>query len=193
MLTAAHCGSTANGRQFSFGSTRFTAAGGAEIINVVALHRHPSYNSNSLRYDGAVAQLAARLEPTPNIQPVAMASGPNQFVGHDSTVTGWGATSSGGSSVQVLREVTYPVISNTECSSMYSGVTSDMLCSYTEGGGLDACQGDSGGPLVVQEGGRWLHVGIVSWGQGCAGNRAPGVYGRTSEMYDWICDTCGCC
>lgn len=193
VLTAAHCGSSASGRQFSFGSTQYTAAGGAEIINVQQIYRHPSYNPSSLQFDGALARLGARLQFGNNVRPVALASGSNQFVGYDSTVTGWGTTRSGGSATQVLREVTYPIISNSECSTMYSGITDDMLCSYTPGGGKDACQGDSGGPLVVQEAGNWVHVGIVSWGQGCAGNRAPGVYGRTSEMHSWICSTCDCC
>lgn len=159
-----------------------------------AVYRHPSYNPSTLRYDGALAQLDAKLRVSETVRPVALARGAEAFVGRESTVTGWGATRSGGSSTQVLRQVSYPIISNTECATMYSGITSDMLCAYTPGGGRDACQGDSGGPLVVQEpGGDWVHVGIVSWGQGCAGDRAPGVYGRTSEMHDWICSTCACC
>jgi len=192
-LTAAHCYFRAV-PSTSLGSLRYTAASGAEIIAGQRIYRHPSYNPSSFDYDAAVIQLAASVRTSNTIRPIKMASpSDGDFAGEMSTVTGWGTTSSGGSASSTLREVTYPVISNSYCSSMYSGITSRMLCSYQEGGGRDACQGDSGGPLAVEKNGEWFHVGIVSWGQGCAGNRAPGVYARTSALYSWICSTCNCC
>eukprot|EP01065_Artemidia_motanka_P030285 TRINITY_DN362_c0_g1_i2.p1 TRINITY_DN362_c0_g1~~TRINITY_DN362_c0_g1_i2.p1 ORF type:complete len:735 (+),score=294.86 TRINITY_DN362_c0_g1_i2:42-2207(+) len=193
VLSAAHCYFNSV-PQSSLGSLRYTAAGGAEIVNGQRIIRHPSYNPSTLDSDAALIELSAAVSPSSSIKPIRIAgSSDGDFAGKMATVTGWGATSSGGSASSVLREVTYPVITNTECSTMYSGITKNMLCAYQEGGGRDACQGDSGGPLAVEVAGEWVHAGIVSWGHGCAGNRAPGVYGRTSEFHSWICSNCNCC
>jgi len=96
----------------------------------------------------------------------------------------------GGGTTVILREVTVPIISNTQCSTYYDGITARMLCAYVEGGGKDSCQGDSGGPAVVDGP---LLVGIVSWGIGCARPNYPGVYTRVSSVYSWICSNSGVC
>ena len=93
------------------------------------------------------------------------------------------------------------IISNADCkakNSLYnSKLMETMVCaSVPEGGKVrehpcmpmtdltlqDACKRDSGGPLVVAG----QLVGVVSWGQGCARQRYPGVYTRVSRYRDWI-------
>jgi secreted trypsin-like serine protease len=53
----------------------------------------------------------------------------------------------------------------------------------------DSCQGDSGGPLVAKVQGKFVQVGVVSWGHSCADGVFPGVYTKVSSYKDWISDT----
>ena len=48
-------------------------------------------------------------------------------------------------------------------------------------------QGDSGGPLVANVcTSKWVVVGIVSYGTGCARPDSPGVYTRVPNYVEWI-------
>lgn len=126
-------------------------------------------------------------------------------------VSGWGYTSpSTGGLPSTLRTVTLPIVSAQRCNSSASfngNITENMICAGLSTGGRDACkvrrsprlegvegsltfptagvfQGDSGGPLVCE--GRVY--GLVSWGNGCADPRFPGVYTAVSQYRQWIDD-----
>lgn len=66
------------------------------------------------------------------------------FITWISLKTGWGATSQGGSTSSTLRQVTVPVLSNSECNSRskYQGkITRNMMCAgLLSTGGKDSCQ-----------------------------------------------------
>jgi len=114
----------------------------------------------------------------------------------DLIVMGQGVLAQAGGAPDILHNVTVPTLTNEDCNKreMYYGeITNAMFCAGFTDGGKDSCQGDSGGPIVkrVYEEGKFTdyHVGVVSWGIGCAKRNKPGVYARTSSVYDWIKDT----
>ena len=68
--------------------------------------------------------------------------------------------------------------------------TEGMMCAgYSRSMRGDACTGDSGGPYVMQYSGRFVLVGIVSWGVGCDRENQYGYYTHVSRYYDWILQT----
>lgn len=101
------------------------------------------------------------------------------------TVSGWGATTEGGSISTQLLKVGVPVISASECKSSYPSIDPNLqICAGIDG--RDSCQGDSGGPMSERDGSKYLLVGVVSYGKGCGRPGYPGVYTRASSYRDWI-------
>ncbi|XP_051901541.1 granzyme K-like [Pristis pectinata] len=109
--------------------------------------------------------------------------------GTSCTVAGWGRTSTCSKNASdTLQEVKLKVIDRKKCSGTeyYNRklvVTPDMICAGDSKGRGDACQGDSGGPLICKN----KYTGIVSYGEGCADPKKPGIYTFITEKYlDWI-------
>jgi len=197
VLTAAHCiDSTRANMEVIVGAfdwsdrQTYSNNGGQRFARVRAsrITVHGSYNSRTTENDVAIIHLSNSGTDGGRITPIRIASR-DMSAGTDMTAIGMGATRSGGSSTTALRHVTYPTISLSECQRLYRNhgetVTNDMLCAYRVGGGVDACQGDSGGPLVRGN----TQYGVVSWGIGCAGRGAPGVYARVAHFNSWIRNT----
>ena len=69
------------------------------------------------------------------------------------TVAGWGHTSEGGLTSDVLRSVDLKLLTNAQCETYgYGYIADSTICAIGDlEGGEDACQGDSGGPLFVQK------------------------------------------
>ncbi|XP_038046726.1 serine protease 33-like [Patiria miniata] len=82
-------------------------------------------------------------------------------------------------------------INHYECTSVSAYKPAIAFCAGVPEGGVDACTGDSGGPVMrqmtVADGSkRWVQIGIVSWGEGCAVEGRYGIYTRLSAYTDWI-------
>ncbi|GCB62159.1 hypothetical protein scyTo_0004207, partial [Scyliorhinus torazame] len=81
-------------------------------------------------------------------------------------ITGWGDT--GRSYSRTLLQGAVPLLPRRICENRYMGkFTARMICAgnLSDHKRVDSCQGDSGGPLMCQRtGGRWVILGITSWG-----------------------------
>ena len=136
--------------------------------------------------DVALLQLAS----STTFAPVGLpADGSLETAGTTATVIGWGDTQANPRFPSELHHVDVPIVSDAQCGRAYGGdfVAGVQLCAGDyQNGGIDSCQGDSGGPMVVNNGGTYTQVGIVSWGNGCALARNPGVYSRVSALRSWV-------
>ncbi len=192
VLTAAHCvKDAANRMRVSAGLHLNSGHAGNTTIAVKAVRIHPDFGPNqAFENDLALLFLGAydpATLPGP-IVPIAL----NADLGKPAaaaTVIGWGNTSSYGSLFEDgLREVEVPVVSLGKCANAYPGVGATQICAGDfDKGGVDSCQGDSGGPLVIPgDGGVPVLAGLVSFGNGCALAKFPGVYTRVASFKGWI-------
>tara|TARA_Y100000590_G_scaffold427935_1_gene538686 strand:- start:734 stop:2548 length:1815 start_codon:yes stop_codon:yes gene_type:complete len=183
VVTAAHCvqGESPSGLQVKIGLHNVNGTTGSETRYVDQVITHPSYDGWSLDNDYALLHLtqSSTFEPIPLITDES-----HDNDGIWSTTMGWGATSSGGWSSDVLLEVGVPI--DDDCGYIGNEITNNMICAGDSNGGEDSCQGDSGGPLIVEWNGEYELIGIVSWGYGCADAGYPGVYSRIEPRKDWF-------
>ncbi|XP_064114231.1 transmembrane protease serine 11D-like isoform X3 [Macrobrachium nipponense] len=160
------------------------------LLKIVEVIIHPEFSPRSdFSNDLSLVKLEKPVGFTSSIIPICLATLEDDPLPSNATVVvGWGHTQSGGSWSRKLQSVSVAAISLEECQTLYEGtfvITPVMLCAYSPG--KDACQGDSGGGLVrLASDGRWVLVGIVSFGKGCAEDNAPGVYARVSSFNSWI-------
>merc|ERR1712181_147827 len=115
------------------------------------------------------------------------------YSGKASTVSGWGGTKAYTPLKPVdqprqcaLKEAIVEILktSSTKCTNFIGDSSSTTkLCAWAKG--KDACQGDSGGPLTVAENGKYVLLGVVSYGSGCA-TEHPGVYARVQGFLPWM-------
>ncbi|XP_028405320.1 uncharacterized protein LOC114527820 isoform X2 [Dendronephthya gigantea] len=87
-----------------------------------------------------------------------------------------------------LKELRMDIIPKVTCNRSYGGnITQRQVCAAHPGGGQDACFGDSGGPLqYMNEDGKWVLSGAVSWGIGCARKNLYGVYTNVKALLPFI-------
>ncbi|AHH97898.1 serine protease [Kutzneria viridogrisea] len=184
VVTAAHCTEGYGASDFGViaGRTDLRTSEGT-TASVTKLWQHPDYRGADAGDDVSVLTLDKALPyktlPLPSAGDTALYAPGTQV-----TTLGWGDVKEGGPDSDTLRKVTVPVTTDQVCSAAYNSryVADKMVCAGLDAGGKDSCQGDSGGPLTT--GGKL--VGIVSWGDGCARAKTPGVYTRVINYLDVI-------
>merc|ERR1712198_827952 len=199
IITAAHCteykGATITNVKVAIGEHN-TCDGvtneGGKWISAKRVINHPNYGNHD--NDIAVLELSQDIMFTANIKPACLpTSATKDYSNLASTISGWGGTigyAPGNRPQQpqqcTLKESVVKVLSPTsqKCSSYLGTSTStSKLCAWAEG--TDTCQGDSGGPLTVAENGKFVLIGVVSYGSGCA-HTTPGIYARVQGFLPWI-------
>ncbi|TBD13854.1 trypsin-like serine protease [Rhizobium ruizarguesonis] len=212
ILTAAHCVTSGrSGKQDLFARDLLIVEGKSKIDKVISVDGpdkpglavedviiHEDFDRKVFANDIALIKLS---EPAKS-KPAILASASDDEVeaaGHPAVVTGWGYTKAdhGWDDKYLpteLQEVELPIVPREDCRAAYRDSSMRMnpidernVCAGYAEGGKDACQGDSGGPLVAQRPDkRWIQLGIVSWGAGCAEAEHYGVYTRVAAFRDWI-------
>jgi secreted trypsin-like serine protease len=183
ILTAAHCVQESGGYRVLLG-TRDRAQGG-ERIEATRVVAHPRYDSESGAYDVALLKLERPTSVGAAIRIAEPEEADRYAPGDEATIIGWGATFSGGPPTRELREGQVPIVTDADCERTNVATSgfdpATMICAGNVTGGEDSCQGDSGGPLMVPDAaGRFVLVGDVSFGFGCAFPTQFGVYGEVA-------------
>jgi trypsin len=166
----------------------------AQTVQIADILPYPGYTDATAGKDVALLRLATPLTLNgTTVKAIPLASAADVTAGRTnpgvvSTVTGWGTTTSGGSTLPTgLLQVDVPIVSNADASADYGQtITADQIAAGYDAGGKDSCQGDSGGPLVVAGASGKILAGVVSWGQGCALPNYPGLYARVSSFQPWV-------
>ncbi len=205
ILTAAHC-VVDNGIAIPANTLTGVAGRGDLSIDdgtpftVARIAVNPQYARQSGKeggpYDSALIETTTDL-PGPALALATTADAPYYAAGATARIAGWGLTSNGGTTTDVLMQATLPIVSDQECADSDQVTLSEatkMVCAGLPAGGIDTCQGDSGGPLTVVAGAetpdpaddRILLAGIVSWGYECGAANRPGLYTRVATLTGWI-------
>ncbi|KAJ8684384.1 hypothetical protein QAD02_020176, partial [Eretmocerus hayati] len=165
---------------------------------VAAIETHPSYKPRSLLNDFALLILDTPVDLADNIEIACLPKSNEGIESNNCFATGWGRDKFGdrGSYQVILKAVELPTVAHQTCQTQLRetrlGKRFELHNSFMCAGGKagkDTCTGDGGSPLVCplpSDQNRYVQVGIVAWGIGCAQENVPGVYADVSKARDWI-------
>ncbi|MFI7411655.1 S1 family peptidase [Streptomyces sp. NPDC049627] len=181
VLTAAHC------MDGSGNNTSITVTAGVNDLDSSAAIKVKSTKVKvAPGYDGSGKDWALIKLARPIDKPTLKIATTDRYNRGMFTIAGWGDTQEGaGTGTTKLRKATVPFVADRTCKRHYGDrlVSKEELCAGWQRGGIDTCQGDSGGPMFRKDdANKWIQVGIVSWGDGCARTGVPGVYTEVSTF-----------
>lgn len=190
VLTAAHCVAELDGGQILPPSAFEVLVGtpsltsGGERIPVNRIRVFPAFGADSFAGDDVAVLELDRSFMIPRIVLQTPERPHFSEPGTMATASGWGRISRTGPISGSLRKVAMELISNGECQRMLDeSVVDSTICAGLLGTTESICSGDSGGPLMVPGEGRWVQVGVTSFGRNC---QPPIAFARVSEFIQWI-------
>ncbi|CAH2063815.1 unnamed protein product, partial [Iphiclides podalirius] len=188
ILTAAHCAQNVNPTTVVLRSGSTFRENGT-VLPIIEVIPYPNYDRPPFDKDVAVMKTAEVIKFNSCTQPMALPKkGPPPRPGTIMTVSGWGRTKEGASTLpDMLMAVDLPVVSHSRCQAAYwtLTITENMLCAGNFFmGDKSTCQGDSGGVASVNG----VAAGIVSFGRGCGQRFSPSVFTNIAApvMRDFI-------
>ncbi|KAJ6642022.1 Venom serine protease [Pseudolycoriella hygida] len=193
-VTAAHClrVTPASNTALVVGEHNIKTGSDTNYTAVYLVKRfveHPSYSNITSLNDIGLVETTNTILYSRAVAPVCLPFyyTSADFAGTVVTATGWGSTSFGGPSSDVLLKVNLDVLSNsnTKCTTSYPSIAASQMCTYTAD--KDTCQFDSGGPLFYRgpTDAKLFLVALVSAGDGC-GSTSPALNSRATSFVSWI-------
>lgn len=188
VLTAAHC--CLERLRVVVGGHRLSSPGLAMAVR--SCIRHPLYGGpgSVYKHDIAVLELMEPLTFHDLVAPLCLDLDPHPPLPEGTllTVVGWGRINEISQTSDTLKVARVPLVDLQQCRRKLSeaAIPDSNLCAG--GREQDTCQGDSGGPLMLRrpDSGRWLQLGIVSWGIGCGRQGLPAIYTRVSKHLTFL-------
>ncbi|XP_069355417.1 zonadhesin-like [Maniola hyperantus] len=145
------------------------------MVPIQKIVQHPEYDYPQNNFDIAYLRTVMDI-PLGRTVLRAFIAPPGASEPREIRVTGYGYQGEGQMQLSdKLREVTLPIISNTECQLFYpeKSITKNMICGYSmRDMDKGTCLGDGGDPATVN---RRL-IGISSYARGCGPGMGPSVF-----------------
>lgn len=148
---------------------------------------HPYYDPETYHNDIAVVKVERPFTSGDNVRPICVLLEPTDMVDVKAIVAGWGRLAEGGAKTHYLHHTSLRIMPHEHCKMTYHDLYDEDVsyCAYQED--TDTCQGDSGGPLFAKSAAaKYVQVGIISHGIGCAQKDTPGVYTRVDAFGPWL-------
>ncbi|CAB3409150.1 unnamed protein product [Caenorhabditis bovis] len=163
--------------------------GTEQFFDIARLHFYPLYK-DIFAHDIVIIEIEPPgIRYSTYVQPICLPS--REFVytpGRQCVVSGWG--SMGLRYAHRLQAALIPIIDRFDCvnsSEIYHSMSRSAFCAGYLEGGIDSCQGDSGGPFACRrQDGAFVLAGVISWGDGCAQKKQPGIYTMVAPYLTWI-------
>ncbi|KAK0414567.1 hypothetical protein QR680_011500 [Steinernema hermaphroditum] len=208
VLTAAHCvdqstvgevvvmglDKRSDYEVYSDGTARANKEG-VQIRKIVSVKTHTGFNRNDWHDDIAVLEIDQAFNLTNNAQLITIKADDSQLQRQYWTaVVGFGAVAVRGNKFDYPEDLQYayiPLVPYKQCFKRWGlwKLWEKQLCAGSDKVGTGP--GDSGGPMAAFSEGKYVQIGLVSYGTSSSKQiedqgENPTVYTRTASYCDWI-------